>query len=180
MPYCPSCGAPVGAADAPCSACGTAPPVSRVPPNESLVAALPLDVAPRCVVHEDAAAIAVCPDCAEPYCAQCISGEPGARCRSCEPEPRSRVFGSLTGPGADPAQAASLAREALYMALFSIVCLGPILAPVALSKAHKAQKLLGGTRVEGVSGKIIAASIIASLVLVVWVMNLLVRLNQEL
>jgi hypothetical protein len=67
------------------------------------------------------------------------------------------------------------ASDALKYALISIVCFGIILAPMALSKASKARKMMAMNPQLTGSGKATAATVIASVVMVLWVLGLLFR-----
>ncbi len=69
------------------------------------------------------------------------------------------------------------AGEALTYAIVSIFCFGIILAPIALVKASKAQKMIDlNPRLTG-SGKITAARIIAIVALILWVLSIIVRVG---
>jgi len=67
------------------------------------------------------------------------------------------------------------ANEALTYALIGIFCFGIILEPIALSKAAKARKMIAlNPQLQG-SGKVTAATIIASIALVLWVIGMITR-----
>jgi hypothetical protein len=67
------------------------------------------------------------------------------------------------------------ANEALTYAIIGIFCFGIILEPIALSKAAKAKKMIDlNPRLLG-SGKVMAARIIASIALVLWVIGMIYR-----
>jgi len=70
------------------------------------------------------------------------------------------------------------AGEALTMAIVSLFCFGFILGPIAISKAMKAKKIMEqNPRLTG-SGKATAALIIGILALVLWVLNIAMRVSN--
>jgi hypothetical protein len=70
------------------------------------------------------------------------------------------------------------ANEALTFAIFGIFCFGIILEPVALMKASKAKKMIDlNPRLQG-SGKVLAARIIASIALVLWILGIISRVSS--
>lgn len=77
-----------------------------------------------------------------------------------------------------PRKSCEEADNALSMAIFSIFCLGIILAPIALSKASKAERLIvEDLELEGM-GKVKAARIIATISLGLWVLGVIARLSE--
>lgn len=67
------------------------------------------------------------------------------------------------------------AGEALTYAIVGIFCFGIILEPIALIKASKARKMIAlNPRLQG-SGKVTAATIIASVVFVLWIIGVIAR-----
>ncbi len=70
------------------------------------------------------------------------------------------------------------ASEALTLAIFSIFCLGPILAPIAISKASKAEEIIAKNPDIKGEGKASAAKIIGIISLIMWgigILSLLAR-----
>ncbi len=75
----------------------------------------------------------------------------------------------------EPTTPCAEADEALKYAIISIFCFGIILAPVALSKAAKARKLIAANpRLQG-SGKVTAATVIACCVLGLWIIGVFAK-----
>ena len=75
----------------------------------------------------------------------------------------------------DPTVPCPEADEALKFALFSIFCVGIILAPIALVKASKARQLIAANpRMQG-SGKVTAAIVISCCVLGLWILGMFGR-----
>lgn len=78
----------------------------------------------------------------------------------------------------DVPQKCEEASSALSLAIFGIFCCGIILAPIAISKANKAEKLIAeNPNLEG-AGKAQAAKIIAIISLILWGIGILVKLSQ--
>ena len=70
------------------------------------------------------------------------------------------------------------ANEALTYAIVGIFCFGIILEPVALSKALKAKKMIAlNPRLSG-SGKATAATAIAIVVFVLWIIGIFARISR--
>jgi hypothetical protein len=126
----------------------------------------------QCKNHPEVPALDRCAGCAEPFCQDCLVDIHGQKyCASC------KVM-ALKGQ-APIVEEASIpckeANEALTYAIVGIFCFGIILEPIALSKAAKAKKMIDmNPRLLG-SGKVMAARIIASIALVLWVISLVYR-----
>src|ERR1051325_346878 len=126
----------------------------------------------QCKNHPEVPALDRCAGCAEPFCQDCLVDIHGQKyCASC------KVM-ALKGQ-APIVEKASIpckeANEALTYAIVGIFCFGIILEPIALSKAAKAKKMIDmNQRLLG-SGKVMAARIIASIALVLWVISLVYR-----
>lgn len=121
----------------------------------------------QCKNHPEVAAVDRCAGCAEPFCGDCLVELHGQKyCGSCK---------TLALRGAPPiAEEATIpckeAKEALTYAIVGIFCFGIILAPIAIGKALKAKKMIQmNPRLSG-SGKVTAAIIIASIVILLWVL----------
>ena len=69
------------------------------------------------------------------------------------------------------------ANEALTYAIVGIFCLGIVLEPIALVKASKAKRMMEMNPQLTGSGKVLAARIIASIALVLWVLGMLARFS---
>jgi hypothetical protein len=126
----------------------------------------------QCKNHPEIPALDRCAGCAEPFCQDCLVDIQGQKyCGSC------KVM-ALKGQPAIVEEASipcKEANEALTYAIIGIFCFGIILEPIALSKAAKAKKMIDlNPRLLG-SGKVLAARIIASIALVLWVISLIYR-----
>lgn len=126
----------------------------------------------QCKNHPEVPAIDRCAGCAEPFCADCLVEMHGQKyCGSCKVmalKGQPVVVEEATIPCKE-------ANEALTYALIGIFCFGIILEPIALSKAAKARKMIAlNPQLQG-SGKVTAATIIASIALVLWVIGMITR-----
>jgi len=126
----------------------------------------------ECKNHPEVPALDRCAGCAEPFCQDCLVEIQGQKyCGSCK---------VMALRGQPPVvEEASIpckeANEALTYAIIGIFCFGIILEPIALSKAAKAKKMIDlNPRLLG-SGKVMAARIIASIALVLWVIGMIYR-----
>jgi hypothetical protein len=72
-----------------------------------------------------------------------------------------------------------LADEALKYALIGILCFGIVLEPMAISKALRARKMIEANPALTGSGKANAALVIAILILLLWVVGLLSRVDPS-
>ena len=130
----------------------------------------------QCKNHPSAEAVARCAGCAEPFCGDCLVDIRGQKyCGSC------KVL-ALQGQPKLVAEEATIpckeANEALTYAIVGIFCFGIILEPIALVKASKARKMIQlNPRLTG-SGKVTAATIIAVVALILWVLSIFVRVSQ--
>ena len=70
------------------------------------------------------------------------------------------------------------AGEALKYAIVGIFCFGFILGPVAIFKALKARRMIAEDPHLDGSGKATAALIIGSLVILLWILGILARVNE--
>jgi len=128
----------------------------------------------QCKNHPAVVAADRCAGCAESFCADCLVEIQGQKyCSAC------KVMTVKNQPVM--AEGATIpckeAGEALTYAIVSIFCFGIILAPIALVKASKAQKMIDlNPRLTG-SGKITAARIIAIVALILWVLSIIVRVG---
>ena len=131
-----------------------------------------------CRNHPGATATAACAGCAESYCANCLVNVRGARyCASCKGM-------AISGPGPAPYPAGEVppcpeANEALRYALFGLFCIGIILEPIAISKGLAARRKIAANPGMAGGGKAIAAIVIGSIVMALWVIGILVRLNGK-
>lgn len=129
----------------------------------------------QCKNHPDVSAVDRCVGCAEAFCGDCLVEVLGQRyCGSCKVlaiQGRQIVLDEATTPCKE-------AGEALTYAIISLFCCGPILGPVAISKAHKAkQTIADDPRLSGY-GKANAAMIIGIVALLFWLLSILGRVGQ--
>jgi hypothetical protein len=129
----------------------------------------------ECKNHPGVTAVDRCRGCAESFCSECLVEIQGQRyCGSC------KVL-ALKG-GAPVVEEAAIpckeAKDALIYAIVGIFCFGIILEPIALIKASKARKMMKlNPRLTG-SGKVTAATVIASVGLFLWVLGIIARVYQ--
>jgi hypothetical protein len=130
----------------------------------------------ECKNHPSVQAVDRCAGCAEPFCPQCLVEIHGQKyCGAC------KVM-ALQGQPAVMVEEATIpckeANEALTYAIVGIFCFGIVLEPIALTKAAKARKMIAlNPRLTG-SGKVTAATIIAIIALVLWVIGLFARVSH--
>jgi len=129
----------------------------------------------QCRNHPEAAAVDRCAGCAEPFCGDCLVEMHGQKfCGSCKImalKGQPVVVEEATIPCKE-------ANEALTYSIIGIFCFGIILEPIALSKASKARKMIAmNPQLQG-SGKVLAATIIASVALVLWVIGMIYRISN--
>jgi hypothetical protein len=129
----------------------------------------------QCKNHPTVPAIDRCAGCAEPFCGDCLVEMHGQKyCGSCKImalKGQPVVVEEATIPCKE-------ANEALAYAIFGIFCFGIILEPVALMKASNAKKMIDlNPRLQG-SGKVLAARIIASIALVLWILGIISRVSS--
>ena len=126
----------------------------------------------QCRNHAEVEAIDRCSGCAEGFCHNCLVEVHGQKyCSSC------KVMAVKGRPDLqiEPTVPLPQAGEALTLAIVSIFCFGIILAPIALAKASKAQRLIQeDPRLMG-SGKLLAATVIAWSVLGIWILGVLAK-----
>lgn len=80
--------------------------------------------------------------------------------------------------GEEPTVPCKEANEALTYAIVGIFCCGIVLEPIALIKAANARKMINlNPKLQG-SGKVLAAQIIASIGLVLWILGMVVRASR--
>lgn len=129
----------------------------------------------QCKNHPEVEAVDRCVGCAESFCPDCLVEIQGQKyCGSC------KVLAVRGQPAV--AEEATIpckeAKEALIYSIVGLFCCGIILEPIALSKASKAKKQIAmNPRLTG-SGQATAATIIAVIGLVLWVIGLLVRISE--
>jgi hypothetical protein len=124
-----------------------------------------------CTNHPGVMAVGNCANCGRPFCGNClvnIMGRPF--CAACK---------NLAVANQPMAEGAMMpckeANEALTYAIVGLFCFGIILEPIALVKASKARKMIAlNPRLTG-SGKVTAATVIAIVGLVLWVIGVVVR-----
>ena len=129
----------------------------------------------QCKNHPNVPAVDRCAGCAESFCNDCLVEIHGQKyCGSCKVlalKGQPVLVEEATIPCKE-------ANEALTYAIVGIFCCGIILEPIALSKASKARKMIAmNPRLTG-SGKVTAATIIAIVALVLWVLGMIVRVSQ--
>jgi hypothetical protein len=129
----------------------------------------------QCKNHPEVEAIERCTGCAEPFCGDCLVDMHGQKyCGSCKVmalKGQPLVVEEATVPCKE-------ANEALIYAIVGLFCFGIILEPVALSKAAKAKKMIQlNPSLQG-SGKVTAATIIAAIGLVLWIIGLISRFSS--
>jgi hypothetical protein len=126
----------------------------------------------QCKNHPDVQAVDRCAACAEAFCPNCLVEIQGQRyCASCKV---MAVKGQpVVEQGTIPCKEAG---EALTYAIIGLFCFGIILEPIALIKASKAKKMMAlNPRLTG-SGKATAATVIAIVVLALWVLGIIGRM----
>jgi len=128
----------------------------------------------ECRNHPGAPAANRCTACAEPFCSNCLVQIDGrSYCSSCKVTAVRQA--PVVEQGTMPCKEAS---EALTYAIVGLFCFGIILEPIALVKAGKARKMLAmNPRLTG-HGKATAATIIAVVGLVLWVLGLVARFSE--
>jgi hypothetical protein len=125
-----------------------------------------------CRNHPGVAAIARCAGCAEAFCSNCLVDIKGQKyCGSC------KVLALQGKPAVAQVvtKTCKEAKDALVMAIVGLFCFGIILEPMALIKASKAKKLMAADPTLSGSGMATAATIIAAIGLVLWVIGIIVR-----
>jgi len=128
----------------------------------------------QCKNHSTVPAVDRCTGCAESFCADCLVEIQGQKyCSTC------KVMAMKGTPVV--AETATIpckeANEALTYAIVGIFCLGIVLEPIALVKASKAKRMMEMNPQLTGSGKVLAARIIASIALVLWVLGMLARFS---
>ncbi len=126
-----------------------------------------------CKNHPDTPAVDRCAGCAEPFCSDCLVEMHGQKyCGSCKImalKGQPVVVEAATIPCKE-------ANEALTYSIVGIFCFGIILEPIALVKASKARKMIAmNPQLQG-SGKVLAATIIASIALCLWVLGMIAKI----
>jgi len=124
----------------------------------------------QCKNHPDAPAVDRCVGCAEKFCENCLVELQGQKyCASC------KTMALPAGGGPPPApdegtESCPEATEALTYAIVGIFCCAIIFAPIAISKALDAKKMIKmNPRLSG-SGKATAAIVIGIIALLLWVL----------
>jgi len=127
----------------------------------------------ECRNHPGAVAVARCTGCAEPFCANCLVDLGGQNyCGACKVmaiQGRAPVY-------VQPTKTSTEARDALILAIFGLFCFGIILEPWALVKASNAKKAIDADPRLGGRGMASAATVIATIGLVVWALGLVLRI----
>ena len=126
-----------------------------------------------CVNHPGLAAVSRCAGCAESFCNSCVVDIQGQKyCGSCKVMAvQNQPLGYQT-----PTQAGIPCKEAGEALTYSIVglfCFGIVLEPIALVKANKARQMMRLNPNLTGSGKVTAATIIASVGLGLWILGLI-------
>lgn len=130
----------------------------------------------NCIKHPAVVANVACSACAEPFCDSCLVTVKGQKyCAECK---NSAIKGDSVVANQGPAGVCEEAGEALKYAIIGIFCFGPILGPIAISKALKAKKAIKeNPRLEG-SGKATAAMIIGIFDLVLGVIYIIAQIGR--
>ena len=130
----------------------------------------------QCKNHVERVAIERCTGCAEPFCGDCLVEMHGQKyCGSCKVmalkggEPI--VLEHRTRPSKE-------ADEALKFALIGIFCFGFILEPVALFKAAEARKSIKMDPELTGAGKANAATVIAVVILTLWILGIVAKVSK--
>tara|TARA_B100000609_G_C17170849_1_gene411560 strand:- start:84 stop:410 length:327 start_codon:yes stop_codon:yes gene_type:complete len=93
-------------------------------------------------------------------------------CGACKTMAASPTAGAIPEEATIPCKEAN---DALILAIVGLFCFGIILEPLALIKASKAKKMIAeNPRMTG-SGKATAATIIGSIVLVLWIISIILN-----
>jgi hypothetical protein len=130
----------------------------------------------QCKNHPSVEAVDRCSGCAEPFCPNCLVEIHGQKyCGACKVMVIQGKPPVLVEEATIPCKEAN---EALTYAIVGIFCFGIILEPIALSKAAKAKKMIAlNPRLSG-SGKATAATVIASVALILWIIALFARFSR--
>lgn len=125
----------------------------------------------QCKNHPQVQAVDRCAACAEAFCPACLVEIKGQKyCGACKvvAVQGTQVVEQATVPCKE-------ADEALKYAIFSLFCFGFILGPVAISKAVKAKQMMNLNPQLAGSGKAMAAIIIGTIGLLLWVLGIISR-----
>jgi hypothetical protein len=130
----------------------------------------------QCKNHPPVSAIDRCAGCAEAFCTDCLVEIHGQKyCGSCKVLALKGGQPVLVEEATIPCKEAN---EALTYAIVGIFCFGIVLEPIALMKAAKARKMIQMNPQLLGSGKVTAATIIAIVALVLWVIGIIARVSQ--
>jgi hypothetical protein len=130
----------------------------------------------QCKNHPTQLAVDRCAGCAESFCSDCLVEIQGQKyCGSCK-------IMAVKGPPPAIIEQASVpckeADDALKYAIIGIFCFGIILEPIALVKASRARAAIAANPELTGSGKVTAATIIAIVALLLWVLGLFARFSK--
>jgi hypothetical protein len=127
-----------------------------------------------CKNHAGVPAVTRCAGCAEPFCSNCLVDIKGQKfCGSCKVmalQGRPAAFQVAT-------KTCKEAKDALIMAIVGLFCFGIILEPLALVKASKARKAMQADPTLSGGGMATAATVIAVIGLVLWVIGIIIRVS---
>ena len=128
----------------------------------------------ECSVHAGVNAADRCAGCAEPFCDNCLVDVQGQKyCGSCK---------VMALQGSSPAAVATTvckeAKDALIMSIIGLFCFGIILEPLAIAKANEARRKMAADPTLTGSGMATAATVIAVIGLVLWVLGIIARVSQ--
>jgi len=133
----------------------------------------------QCKNHPSVSAVDRCAGCAEAFCADCLVEIQGQKyCAACKTMTVKTPPPIVVEEGSIPCKEAS---EALTYALVGIICLGIVLEPIALVKAHEAKKKLDANSQLSGAGKVTAARIVAGVVLginILYIIGLIAKISR--
>lgn len=128
----------------------------------------------ECRNHPQALGADRCAACMEPFCANCLVTLRGRRyCASC----KMSALGGVVPIFARATEPCKEASEALKYAVVGIFCFSIIVAPVAISKALNARKVIAANPALTGDGKVNAALVIGSAAFIVSVLGLIARIT---
>jgi len=129
----------------------------------------------QCKNHPQVEATARCAGCAEAFCADCLVEIQGKKyCGNCKV---MALSGRAPLSPENETVPCKEADEALKYAIVGIFCFGVILGPLAISKAHKAKKMIEADPHLMGAGKATAALWLGWAVLILWVLGIISRMS---
>lgn len=129
----------------------------------------------ECRNHSATAAADRCAGCMEPFCPDCIVTVRGRKyCGSC----KVMALGGTTPVFQSVTEISAEAKEAIKYSVLGFLCLGFILGPVGVQKAHKAKQMMKANPNLLGFGTATAAQILGAAALVMSLLGLIQRFSQ--